>query len=92
MGLRGCRPGPGHDGLAGRVVVEEGHGAGKYVEFAIGSVPVKLALYKRRGLAKVAGVSADGSGSHRLTIGSNAGPFTGPDGFAWTAATETASL
>ncbi|MEU8852285.1 glyoxalase [Streptomyces sp. NPDC048564] len=65
---------------------------GKYVEFATGSGPVKLALYKRRGLAKVAGVSPDGTGSHRLAIGSDAGAFTDPDGFAWTTASETASL
>jgi predicted lactoylglutathione lyase len=58
----------------------------KYVEFAAGSSPVKLALYKRRGLAKVAGVSPDGTGSHRLMIGSDAAPFTDPDGFAWEAA------
>ncbi|MFD5227003.1 glyoxalase [Streptomyces qaidamensis] len=64
---------------------------GKYVEFATGG-PVKLALYKRRGLAKVAGVSPDGTGSHRLTITGDAGPFTDPDGFAWTTASETASL
>ncbi|MBR8641290.1 glyoxalase [Streptomyces tuirus] len=65
---------------------------GKYVEFATGSAPVKLALYKRRGLAKVAGVSPDGTGSHRLTIGSDAGAFTDPDGFAWAPASQTATL
>ncbi|MGW0615132.1 glyoxalase [Streptomyces sp. NPDC002788] len=64
----------------------------KYVEFAAGAGPVKLALYKRRGLAKVAGVSPDGTGSHRLVIGGEAGPFTDPDGFEWTTASETASL
>ncbi|MFB8243734.1 glyoxalase [Streptomyces sp. NPDC055952] len=63
----------------------------KYVEFDAGTGPVKLALYKRRGLAKVAGVSPEGSGSHRVLIGSDAGPFTDPDGFAWTAAAEAAS-
>jgi predicted lactoylglutathione lyase len=57
----------------------------KYVEFAAGSGPVKLALYKRRGLAKVAGVSPEGTGSHRLLIGGSAGTFTDPDGFAWEA-------
>ncbi|WP_404798036.1 glyoxalase [Streptomyces pristinaespiralis] len=57
----------------------------KYVEFAAGSGPVKLALYKRRGLAKVAGVSPEGTGSHRLVIGGSAGTFTDPDGFAWEA-------
>lgn len=56
----------------------------RYVEFDTG--PVKLTLYKRRALAKVAGVSADGTGSHRLTIGSDSGPFTDPDGFVWEAA------
>ena len=59
---------------------------GKYVEFATAPDEVKLALYKRRALAKDAGVSPQGTGSHRLTIGSGAGPFTDPDGFAWQAA------
>ena len=54
-----------------------------YVEFATG--PVKLALYKRRALAKDAGVSPDGSGSHRIAIVSDADPGTDPDGFAWEA-------
>jgi predicted lactoylglutathione lyase len=58
----------------------------KYVEFAAPSSPVTLALYGRRALAKDAGVSPDGTGSHRLMIGSDAGPFTDPDGFAWEAA------
>ncbi len=58
----------------------------KYVEFATPSGPVKLALYGRRALAKDAGVSPGGTGSHRLMIGSDAGPFTDPDGFAWEAA------
>jgi hypothetical protein len=57
----------------------------RYVEFATPSSPVKLALYERRALAKVAGVSPDGTGSHRIVIGSDAGPFTDPDGFAWEA-------
>jgi predicted lactoylglutathione lyase len=59
---------------------------GKYVEFAADeSSPVKLALYKRRGLAKDVGVPADGTGSHRIVLGSTAGPFIDPDGFAWEA-------
>ena len=58
----------------------------KYVEFATPSSPVKLALYGHRALAKDAGVSPDGTGSHRLTMGSDAGAFTDPDGFAWEAA------
>jgi catechol 2,3-dioxygenase-like lactoylglutathione lyase family enzyme len=55
----------------------------RYVEFDTG--PVKLTLYKRRALAKVAGVSPDGTGSHRIVVGSDAGPGTDPDGFAWEA-------
>ena len=58
----------------------------KYVQFDSSSAPVGLALYSRRAAAKDAGVSADGTGSHRIVIGSDAGPFTDPDGFAWEAA------
>ncbi len=58
----------------------------KYVEFAAATSPVRLALYGRRALAKDAGVPAEGTGSHRLIIDSDAGPFTDPDGFAWEAA------
>ena len=53
----------------------------KYVQFATPNV--KLALYGRRALAKDAGVSPDGTGSHRIVIDSDAGPFIDPDGFAW---------
>ncbi len=62
--------------------------ANTYVEFARGSGRVQLGLYKRRGLAKAAGVSPDGSGSHRIAVGGTSEPFTDPDGFAW----ETSSL
>ncbi|MDH6678607.1 putative lactoylglutathione lyase [Rhodococcus sp. LBL1] len=55
----------------------------KYVEFANPATKVKLALYGRRALAKDAGVPEDGTGSHRIVIGSDTGPFTDPDGFAW---------
>lgn len=58
----------------------------KYVEFSAAGSPVKLALYSRPAAAKDAGVSADGTGSHRLIIASDAGSFTDPDGFAWEAA------
>jgi predicted lactoylglutathione lyase len=61
---------------------------GKYVEFATESSPVKLALYGRRALAKDAGVPPEGSGSHRLAIGGDAGSFTDPDGFEWEAASQ----
>jgi predicted lactoylglutathione lyase len=53
----------------------------KYVQFDTGNV--KLALYGRRALAKDAGVSADGTGLHRIIIGGDVGSFTDPDGFAW---------
>ncbi|MEV3932915.1 MULTISPECIES: glyoxalase [unclassified Streptomyces] len=55
----------------------------KYVEFDTPSSPVTLALYGRRALAKDAGVAPDGTGSHRIALGSDLGPFTDPDGFAW---------
>jgi predicted lactoylglutathione lyase len=55
----------------------------KYAEFAAPSSSVKLALYGRRALAKDAGVSPEGTGSHRLVIDGDAGAFTDPDGFAW---------
>ena len=58
----------------------------KYVEFATPGTGIKLALYARRALAKDAGVSAEGSGAHRIVIASDAGHFTDPDGFTWEAA------
>jgi predicted lactoylglutathione lyase len=64
---------------------------GKYAEFAPDeSSPVKLALYKRRALAKDLGVPADGTGSHRIVLGSTDDTFTDPDGFAWEAAASLA--
>ncbi|MFG1948540.1 glyoxalase [Nonomuraea sp. NPDC048826] len=60
---------------------------GKYVEFDTPASAVTLALYPRRALAKDAGVPQDGTGSHRLVIAGETGPFTDPDGFVW----ETAS-
>jgi catechol 2,3-dioxygenase-like lactoylglutathione lyase family enzyme len=58
---------------------------GRYAEFDTPEAPVKLALYTRKALAKDAGVPPEGTGSHRLTVNSDAGPFTDPDGFAWEA-------
>jgi hypothetical protein len=55
----------------------------KYVEFDMPSGAVTLGLYGRRALAKDAGVAQEGTGSHRLIIGGDAGPFTDPDGFEW---------
>jgi predicted lactoylglutathione lyase len=87
-------------GASRRFYLDRGLTVGKsfgsrYVEFEA-SGPVKLALYRRRALAKDAGVAADGSGSHRLVIGAETGPsavsFVDPDGFAWEHATPGASL
>ncbi|MET8850329.1 glyoxalase [Amycolatopsis sp. NPDC004625] len=68
--------------------VERGLTVGKsfgkmYVEFEAGASPVKLALYRRKALAKDAGVAPEGTGSHRIAVGGAAEPFTDPDGFAW---------
>jgi predicted lactoylglutathione lyase len=57
--------------------------ASKYVEFDTKLSPIGLGLYKHRALAKDAGVSADGSGSHRIVIDGDVGPFSDPDGFSW---------
>jgi len=56
---------------------------GSYVDFATPSSPIGLGLYKRRALAKTAGVSEEGGGSHRIQVNSDAGSFTDPDGFEW---------
>ncbi|MFJ4901676.1 glyoxalase [Streptomyces sp. NPDC088727] len=61
---------------------------GKYAEFVSGgSGSVKLALYKRRALAKDLGVPEDGTGSHRVVLGGATDAFTDPDGFVWDSAT-----
>ncbi|MGW0791559.1 glyoxalase [Streptomyces sp. NPDC002911] len=60
----------------------------KYVDFDMPASPVKLGFYGRRALAKDAGVSPEGTGSHRLTIAGDSGPFTDPDGFVWEAASQ----
>lgn len=59
---------------------------GRYVEFDTPASAVTLALYPRRALAKDTGVSQEGTGSHRIVIGGDAGPCTDPDGFVWEAA------
>ncbi|GAA0246403.1 glyoxalase [Saccharothrix mutabilis subsp. mutabilis] len=60
-----------------------------YVEFATG--PVKLALYRRRALAKDVGVAPEGDGSHGVTIGGDSTAFTDLDGFTWTTSTRAAA-
>ena len=71
-----------------RFYVDHGFEVGKsfgstYVELT--TTNVKLALYGRRALAKDAGVPPEGSGSHRVAIGGDAGSFIDPDGFIWEA-------
>ena len=61
---------------------------GSYVDFATPSSPIGLGLYKRRALAKAAGVAPEGSGSHRIRINSDGGSFTDPEGFEWGTASE----
>lgn len=64
--------------------VEKSYGR-KFVSFSAPSGAVELVLYERGAAAKDAGISPDGTGSHRLIVGSDAGPFTDPDGFVWEA-------
>ena len=56
---------------------------GSYVDFATPASPIGLGLYKRRALAKSAGVAPDGTGSHRIRVNGDAGSFIDPDGFVW---------
>lgn len=74
-------------GASKRFYVDRGLTVGKsfgsYVDFAMESSPIGLGLYKRRALAKDAGVAPEGSGSHGLLINSGAESFTDPDGFSW---------
>jgi predicted lactoylglutathione lyase len=60
---------------------------GKYVEFKSSSSAIGFSLYPRKAAAKNAGVSPDGTGSHRLAINADVEPFVDSDGFVW----ETAS-
>ena len=55
----------------------------KYVQFDGPSNHVTLALYRRRALAKDAGVPLEGTGSHRIVVASESGPLADPDGFMW---------
>lgn len=61
---------------------------GSYVDFATPASPIGLGLYKRRALAKSAGVAPEGTGSHRLRINGDADSFTDPDGFVWATSPE----
>jgi hypothetical protein len=74
--------------------VDHGLSVGKsfgrmYVEFE--TTGLKLGLYRRKALAKDAGVSPEGEGSHRIAVVGGGKPFTDPDGFAWETASITAA-
>jgi len=56
---------------------------GSYVDFETPKGSIGLGLYKRAALAKSAGVSAEGQGSHRIVIGGAFGRAVDPDGFSW---------
>lgn len=58
----------------------------KYVEFTTGAIT--LTLSKVSGLAKSVGLSAGGTGSHRLVVHGDGTEFTDPDGFVWEAVRE----
>jgi uncharacterized glyoxalase superfamily protein PhnB len=58
----------------------------KYVEFEAPGDSVSLSLYSRKFAAKTSFVDQEGSGSHRVVLGGDAGTFTDPDGFEWEAA------
>jgi predicted lactoylglutathione lyase len=55
----------------------------KYVEFVVSEPGIQLSLYSRRAAAKDAGVDAEGTGSHRISVVGDAGDFADPDGFGW---------
>lgn len=83
-----------HDVKASRAFYEEqgfsvAKSMGKYVEFDMGSSPVGFGLYSRKALAKAAGVPSEGSGSHRVVIGTAGEPFADPDGFEWAPAADS---
>ncbi|WP_042448048.1 VOC family protein [Streptacidiphilus jiangxiensis] len=78
-------------GASKRFYVEHGLAVGKsfgpmYVEFATAEEsPVKLGLYRRRALAKDAGVSPEGTGPHGLAVTGTLGAFTDLDDYLWEA-------
>lgn len=65
--------------------LQVGKSFGSYADFAMPTSPVKLGLYRRRALAKDAGVPEDGAGSHRIALVGDGAGFADPDGFTWEA-------
>lgn len=60
-----------------------GKSFGSYLEFDLADSPIGIGLYKRKALAKDSGIDPSGTGSHRVTIGTDNGTFVDPDGFDW---------
>jgi uncharacterized glyoxalase superfamily protein PhnB len=63
--------------------IEVAKSFGSYVEFEMPANSIGLGLYTRKALAKVSGLSPEGTGSHRLVVHSDLGAFTDPEGFVW---------
>ena len=59
----------------------------KYAELEVAEQGVQLSLYTRRAAAKDAGVDAEGTGSHRLSLCGDLGELVDPDGFVWETST-----
>ena len=54
-----------------------------YAQFTATPDAITLALYRHRGLAKDVGFGAEPAAPHGLTVHSDVGGFTDPDGFEW---------
>lgn len=63
-----------------------------YAEFTGDPSGIKLALYRRRSLAKDAGVPADPARPAGMVLRTDVGAFTDPDGFSWSAETTGAAV
>ncbi|WP_203600710.1 hypothetical protein [Streptomyces sp. SID9727] len=72
-----------HIQLRAREAQDSGFRGSTLAPAVSGPATVKPAPYKRGSLAKDLGVPDGAAGSHRIVLGSTAGAFTGPDGFAW---------
>ncbi|GAB3659351.1 glyoxalase [Glycomyces tarimensis] len=55
----------------------------KYTEFEATPGATSLALYPQKGITKLVGVKAVGTGSHRLVVHGGTEAFTDPDRFEW---------
>lgn len=74
-------------GASKRFYVDQGFAVDKsfgkmYAQFDPGGSPFSLGLYRRKALAKDAGVAPEGDGPHGIVLLGAAGPAVDPDGFA----------